>query len=64
MNNPWDDIRAAINEAKAANQAVADHASSMASLLRGNLRRVGPYHLAELKRELRGFNIQTKKWEK
>lgn len=63
MSNPFTDITQAIQAAKEARAAVQRHSNSMAYLLRGNLRSVlSRSILAELKKELRDFNIHTGKW--
>lgn len=55
-------MRAAVSAAKDVQRAADQSANAMADLIRGRLRFVSERHLAELKRELRGFNIQTKRW--
>lgn len=62
--NAWDEMRIAMDEAKARMDAVDSYASEMARLLQGRLRHCSRYVLAELKRELRDFNIHTKEWTK
>lgn len=62
MENPFDQVRSAVWRAKETLQAVDCAAGSMADLLVGRLRHVDRRTLAKLKRELRDFNIQTKKW--
>lgn len=63
MNNAWDEIRNALVVARDANNAANYHANQMAQLLRGRLQNVSVYVLADLKRELRDFNIHTKEWK-
>jgi len=53
------------NAVSAANNTLRDAdrvASQMAGMLSGRLRHVSPWALAELKRELRDFNMHTKEW--
>ena len=38
-------------------------AASMADLLQGRLQHCRPWVLAQLKRELKDFNIHTKRWK-
>lgn len=63
MENPWDEIRAAVNQARELNRAIDDQANTLADLLAGRLRKVTQYRLAKLKRELRDFNIHTGEWK-
>lgn len=62
--NAWDDIRAALAAAKDADRALREHATQMARLLVGRLDELPPEVLADLKRELRGFNIARRRWAK
>jgi len=63
--NAWDEMRAAIDEARDRLRAADNCASDMASILRGRLRRVNStYELRELKRELRDFDMTTGEWKK
>lgn len=63
MSNPFADIMQAIQAATETRMAVQRHSNSMAYLLQGNLRSVLSHSiLAELKKELRDFNIHTGKW--
>lgn len=63
MNNPFDEMRAAVSAAKALQKACDNVAGDMAGLLRGRLRHVAGYILKDLKRELRDFNIHTQRWK-
>jgi len=57
MENPFDEMRRAINNA-------ADNAAnSIVDLLDGRLRQVSPYRLAKIKKQLRDFNMHTKEWK-
>lgn len=57
------DMEQAISAADAELQRADAVASSLARLLRGRLRKVGSaWLLADLKRELKSFNIHTKSW--
>jgi len=62
--NPHDLMRAALQSARAANEAADNSANAMASIIKGRLRHVSSWHLQDLKRELRDFNIHTKTWKK
>jgi hypothetical protein len=52
----------AVKEAGVTMRAADQVAGQMAQLLRGRLRQCSGYALADLKRELRDFNIQTRAW--
>ena len=62
MDNPFDEMRKAVANARAVLRAVEPVSNDMAQLLRGNLRHCQSWNLAALKRELRDFNIHTGKW--
>lgn len=64
MQNPFDEMRSAVQAAKDTLRAVDQQADAMAGLLAGRLRHVNRDTLAQLKRELQGFNASTKKWAK
>lgn len=64
MDNPWDSMRAAVQQARDLDRAVTSSASAMADLLRGRLHRVDCDYLRDLKRELRGFDMVTGKWKR
>ena len=63
MNNPFDEIRSAVSAARDLNRAVDAQANTLADLLQGRLHQLTEARLATLKRELRDFNIQTRKWK-
>ena len=64
MNNPWDEVRAALSAARDVNAACDANANSMASIIVGRLRHVGSYRvLAELKKELRDYDAGKKRWK-
>lgn len=63
MNNAWHEIRNALSQARDADRAIKHHSSQMAALIQGRLRSIDPDCLIALKKELRGFNIQTGKWK-
>lgn len=63
--NVWDEMRAAMDEARDRLRAADNCANDMASLLRGRLRRAcNPLVLRALKRELRDFDMTTGGWKK
>ncbi len=59
MRNPFDDIRAAVQQAKDLNRAVDQQSHNLALLLKGRLRQVPEWTLKELKRELQAFNVEV-----
>lgn len=63
MNNPFDELTDALNQARALQRAVDAQSNAMAKLMIGNLRSVAPYNLCRLKQELRYFNMHTGKWK-
>lgn len=64
MTNAFDEVRAAVEEAREQLRAADSVAYNMAHLLRGRLRKVEDrYVLAALKRELHDFNATTGKWK-
>jgi len=63
MMNPFDEIRSAIDQAKATLAAADSVANTMASLLCSRLRNVSPWVLKVLKHEIAEFNSHTKKWK-
>ena len=63
MSNAWDDIRAAISTAGELNPACDANATTMARIITPRLRTISSGTLAELKRALRDFNIQTGRWK-
>ncbi len=65
MANKFDEMRQAVREAEFTLDAADTVASQMASMLVGRMKKVNSaYTLAQLKRELRAFNIHTGKWRK
>jgi hypothetical protein len=64
MSNAFGDVLAAVEQAKDQLDAADSVANNMAKLLGGRLRKVYSRSvLADLKRELSDFNIQTGKWK-
>lgn len=70
MNNPFDQVRRAVSDAKEQLAAADDVAYLMAVLLVGRLRKIqmpGNYGatdtLRKLKKELRDFDMTTGKWK-
>jgi len=63
MDNPWDTMRAALQQADATQRAVDDNARKMAQMLVGRLRKVDVYTLKALKHELQKFDAVTRKWK-
>lgn len=62
--NAFDDVRAAVAQAKEQFAATDSVATNMAGLLAGRLRQVWrPEHLSALKRDLAAYNIQTGRWK-
>jgi hypothetical protein len=61
--NKFDEMRAAVSEAKQTLHAADDVAKSMAGLLRGRLRHCYYSDLVALKKELKGFNMHTGRWK-
>jgi len=60
----FDDMRAAEVHARMTMQAADKVANDMAAMLKGRLRHVHSWNLAELKKELRDFNSRTREWKK
>ena len=63
MDNAFDEITKAIEQAKAVDSVCNRNANAMLEILIGRLRHCRPWNLAKLKRELRDFNIHTKQWQ-
>lgn len=63
LDNPWAAIGTALDRARRLNEIVDIQSTSMADMLRGRLRKVDRFTLAELKRELQSFNASTRKWK-
>lgn len=55
-------IERAVNKAKETLRNADKVAGTMASLIRGRLKNVPSYVLADLKKELKDFNIHTGRW--
>ena len=64
MNNPWDELTAALQAAQEVNNAVRSHRDSMLRILDGNLKGASVYYLDKIKRQLRDYNIRTGKWKR
>lgn len=63
--NPFDDVRVAVDNARAQIRAVDSIATAMVRLLVGRLRCcTDGWALAALKRELRDFDMTTKRWKR
>lgn len=63
MNNAWDEVSAAIEQAKEARRALNNHAAKMADLLLDSLEHVPWPTLVKLKAKLRRFDAHTKAWK-
>lgn len=63
MDNPFDVLTRALNEAKEIRRVVTEHGNSMLALLDGNLHGLSAYRLGRIKRQLREFNIHTGNWK-
>lgn len=64
MDNAFDTMVAALEQARAVQKAADDQARKMAWMLDGRLRHVDAWTLKRLKRELRDFNINTGEWKR
>lgn len=62
MNNAFDELTAALNQARNVRSAAKTHGNAMLDLLDGNLRGLSPWRLAKIKKQLRAFNIHTERW--
>lgn len=60
--NQYDAFKQAMIEAKTTMSAADAVADKMAEIIQGRLRKVSPYYLKRLKRELSQFNSNTGKW--
>jgi hypothetical protein len=60
----FDDMHAAVQQAKATMSLADGFAHRMAAMLIGRLQHVPSWVLKDLKRELRDFNIHTGEWKK
>lgn len=63
MNNPFDEIHAAVSQARDWNRAVEGQANALADLLQPHLKSVARYRLRNLKRQLEAYNALTGKWK-
>lgn len=63
MNNPFDDLRDAIQQADEVNRAVQHYSNRMMQLLEPNLRSADAYWLRKMKRALRDFDMTTGRWK-
>lgn len=63
MMNVFDQMREAVNAAAKTMSAADNVAGEMARLLRGRLRKVSPWVLVQLKRELQEFDAHRKCWK-
>jgi hypothetical protein len=63
MDNPFDEMRRAVQAARELNRAVDDQANTLADLLEGRLQHVSSYRLKKLKAQLRDFNAHTSHWK-
>jgi hypothetical protein len=62
--NKFDEMRAAVSEARHTFSAADSVAASMADILRGRLRNNVPAHtLRALKKELRDFDMHRGRWK-
>lgn len=66
MSNAWDDMNAAINDARSKISAADGVVSSMARMIAGRLRKaeVSRSVLTALKKELADYNMHTGKWKR
>lgn len=62
MSNPWDELRAALSQARELERATENYAFQMGRMLRGKLHHCSNDDVAALKRELADYNIHTGKW--
>lgn len=63
MNNPWDEMRSALQQSKEIMSAADSVATSMANILVDRLRQVSPHALLRIKRELQKFDANKKAWK-
>ena len=66
MNNTFDDMREAVEDARTKLKAADNVVGAMASMCAGRLRNsnVSPSTLERLKKELADYNIHTNKWKR
>lgn len=63
MENPFDEMRRAVQAARELNRAVDDQANNLADLLDGRLQHVSTWRLKKIKAQLRDFNAHTGNWK-
>lgn len=63
VDNPFDEMRNAVRQARELNRAVDQQANTLVELMDGRLRNASPYWLKRLKAQLRDFNAHTEKWK-
>lgn len=63
MDNPFDAMREAVQQARELNRAVDTQANNLADLLDGRLQHVSKYRLQRLKAQLQRFNATTGAWK-
>jgi hypothetical protein len=63
IDNPFDEMRAAVERAKDLNRAVDLQVNSLVDLLEGRLEHVSTYRLKRLKAALKWFNANTGRWK-
>lgn len=64
MSSVFEDMVQALRDHEQLQQTIVRNGNHMLRLLDGNLRDLSGYRLAEIKRQLRDFNIQTHRWSK
>lgn len=64
MDNPYSELKTALQQTRNLQQACKECAGSMAQLLVGHLRDVPPWLLRELKKEIAAYNPHTRTWRK
>lgn len=62
MSNPFDEIRAAVSQARDLNRAVEGQANALADLLEPHITNVSHNRLKRLKRLLESYNAHTNRW--
>lgn len=63
MSDTYQQMRQAMFEARQQMSAADSVADDMANMICGRLRKVNPYYLKKLKRELQSFNAHTGRWK-
>lgn len=63
MSNPFDELTAALSQAREMRRAVKQHGEAMLQLLDGNLHGLSTYYLKRIKTQLRDFNMHTEEWK-